>query len=326
MNHKNLNQELLDFIQGSPSCYHVIANLAAELDARGYMALRETDHWDLQAGGRYYVTRNASSLIAFRLPSETGGGDQTMDTGACSAPYRIMASHSDSPVFKIKYAPELESAGQYLRLNVEKYGGMLCAPWFDRPLSVAGRVLVAEEGSIVQKLVNIDRDLLMLPSLAIHMNRDANDGVKYNAQQDMLPLFGDITEKGAFEKLIAEEAGVSGEAVLGSDLFVYPRTAPSIWGLRTSISPPQDWMIWNAGIRHSGAFWKVKTVPGNMRCPGGERRGSLCRSMPSSTMRKWAVAPDRGQRPPSCPIRWNASARAGAHPQGIINAPLPAVS
>lgn len=141
-----------------------------------------------------------------------------------------MASHSDSPTFKIKENPEMQVDKKYVKLNVERYGGMICSPWFDRPLSVAGRIIVNENDEFVTKLVNVDRDLLMLPNLAIHMNREVNDGYKYNAQKDMLPLYGDIASKDTFMKTIAETAGVKEDDILAHDLFLYNRVKGTIWG------------------------------------------------------------------------------------------------
>ena len=126
-----------------------------------------------------------------------------------------MASHSDAPCFKIKENPEIKTDDYYVKLDVEKYGGMLLAPWFDRPLSVGGRLVVKEEGVLRTHLVQIDRDLLLIPNLAIHMNREANEGYKYNVQKDMLPLYGTELSKGSLKKLMAEAAGVCEEDVLG---------------------------------------------------------------------------------------------------------------
>ena len=166
------------------------------------------------------MTRNDSSLIAFTIPAAEMKG------------MRIMASHSDSPCFKVKENPEIETEGHYVKLNVEKYGGMLCAPWFDRPLSIAGRVIVREPetGKFRSVLVNIDRDLLMIPSLAIHMNREVNDGYQYNVQKDMLPLYGDAASKDSFMKLIAGTAGVPEENIMGHDIFLYNRQKGCTWG------------------------------------------------------------------------------------------------
>ena len=211
-------EQLLAFIEKSPSCFHAIKNMKEILSADGFAELKEEDKWEITKGGRYFVTRNDSSIVAFTIP-ETGF------TG-----YRIMASHSDSPTFKIKENPEMEVDHKYVKLNVERYGGMLCAPWFDRPLSVAGRVIVKEGGAFVTKLVDVDRDLLMIPNLAIHMNREVNDGYKYNAQVDMLPLYGDISSKDTFMRTIAENAGVKEEDILGHDIFLYNRVKGSIWG------------------------------------------------------------------------------------------------
>ena len=204
-------KQLFDFITSSPSPFHAVWNMKQRLESEGYEQLLESQNWELKEGGKYYVIRNGSSILAFRIPKTEFRG------------FQIMASHSDSPSFKIKENPEMEVEGHYVKLNVEKYGGMLCAPWLDRPLSVAGRLVVREGNRLVTKLVSVDRDLVLIPNLAIHMNREANDGYKYNAQKDMLPLYGMGCEKGTFLKQIAEAAGVHAENIVGSDLFLYNR-------------------------------------------------------------------------------------------------------
>ena len=148
--------ELLDFLSRSPSRYHAAANLAEELERNGYTRLYEGADWALAPGGRYYVTRNGSALAAFRIP----GGD--------FSGFMISASHSDAPCLRVKENAELAGPESYVRLNVEKYGGMLCAPWMDRPLTVAGRVLVQTADGVETRLVYVDRDLLLIPSVAIH--------------------------------------------------------------------------------------------------------------------------------------------------------------
>ena len=210
--------QLFSFIQASPSPFHAVANMKRELDAHGYAQLLEGEEWRLEEEGKYYVIRNGSALIAFRIPKRDFLG------------FQIMASHSDSPSFKIKENPEMDVEGHYVKLNVEKYGGMLCAPWFDRPLSVAGRVIVRDGSRLVTRLVNIDRDLCMIPNLAIHMNREANEGYKYNVQKDMLPLYGGGGSGGMFMEDIVRAAGVAQEDMIGSDLFLYNRMEGSIWG------------------------------------------------------------------------------------------------
>ena len=214
-----LSQELIEFIHKSPSCYHAVQNIADMLRGAGFVELSEGEKWPLQKGGKYFVRRNLSTVLAFRIPAGEARG------------FQIAASHSDSPTFKIKENMDIVVDNSYTELNVEKYGGMLCAPWFDRPLSVAGKVVVRENGQMVSKLVELDRDLLMIPNLAIHMNRSANDGYKYSIQKDMLPLLGDERAKGGLMPLIAEAAQCSEEDILASDLFLYCRQNGTVWGL-----------------------------------------------------------------------------------------------
>ena len=214
---------LTEFIKKSPTAYHAVDNLRARLLGEGFTELLENENWQLKKGGKYFVTRGGSSIISFKLPKADYKG------------FYMIASHSDSPSFKIKENPEIAAAGAYVTLNVEKYGGMLCAPWFDRPLSVAGRVMVRKPSksgaiNIETKLVDVDKDLVMLPSLAIHMDREANDGHKYNAQKDMLPIFGDENSKDKFMALIAKTAGVKEKDIISHDLFLYNRVEPSVWG------------------------------------------------------------------------------------------------
>lgn len=214
-------KEMLEFIENSPSCFHAVANVAQRLEEQGFQELREDESWKPAPGQGYYVVRNGSSVIAFRLPQGEAKG------------FHIAASHSDSPSFKIKETPELAVEERYVKLNTEKYGGMIFSTWFDRALSVAGRVAVQEKERIVTKLVNVDRDLLVIPSVAIHMNRNINNGVEYNPQTDLLPLFADCSEgrkKNAFLKRVAKAAGVRPEDILGQDLFLYTREKGRILG------------------------------------------------------------------------------------------------
>ena len=211
-------QELFDFIEKSPSCFHVIDNVKKTLVEEGFEELFENKKWQLQEGGKYFVTRNLSSIIAFKVP------------GKDFASFHIIASHSDSPTFKIKDNPEQQVKGKYVQLNTEKYGGMIFSTWFDRPLSVAGRALVKTDKGVETKLVNIDRDLVVIPNLAIHLDRTANDGMKYNPQVNLLPLYGDAASKDTFDKLVAEACGVQEEDLLSTDLFLYNRMKPAVWG------------------------------------------------------------------------------------------------
>ena len=194
----NVSKDMMSFIEKSPTAFQVTANFMDLLDDAGFVRLNERDRWHLIPGGKYYVTRNDSSIIAFRMPAAEGFIN-----------YQIAAAHSDSPSFKVKENPELTPDKNYVSLNVEKYGGMLMAPWFDRPLSVAGRAIVREGAVLKPVLVNVDRDLCIIPNLAIHMNREANTGLNYNAQKDMIPLIGETESKGLMR--IAACAGKDNE-------------------------------------------------------------------------------------------------------------------
>ena len=228
---------LAAFLESSPSCFHAVANMRDELLKNGFTELQENQKWQLRPGGKYFVTRNSSALIAFTIPDE--------DFKA----FRIIASHSDSPSFKIKENPELETDGHYIRLNTERYGGMLCAPWFDRPLSVAGRVIVKDpaDDTFRTKLVNIDRDLLLIRALAIHMNREANNGYKYDMKKGpAAPSTAPCPAKTTFMKTVAEAAGVNETEILGHDLFLYNRKRPASGARPGSSSPAAGWTTCSA--------------------------------------------------------------------------------
>lgn len=234
-------QSMLEFIEKSPTCFHAVANLKKELVQNGFAELKEAENWKLAKGKGYFVTRNDSSVIAFSIPE----GNDADEEAAGIKGFHIVASHSDSPCFKVKEAPEMAVEENYLKLNTEKYGGMILATWLDRALSVAGRIAVKEDEKIMTKLVNVEEDLLVIPNVAIHMNRDMNKGVEYNPQVDMLPLFAGVKEgqvKGALLQKIAEVAGVAAEDILGHDLFLYPREKGRILGADSSfiLSPRLD--------------------------------------------------------------------------------------
>ena len=211
--------KLFDFIEKSPNAYFAVDTMAKELKKAGFERLEEKDTWKLKSG-KYFVTRDDSSLIAFVIPKKSFKG------------FHIIASHSDSPSFKIKPNPEMKVGEAYVKLNVEKYGGMIISTWFDRALSVAGRVLVDGKDGVESKLVNIDKDLLMIPSLAIHMDRTANEGHKYEVQKELLPLFASGEKHDSLLKLIAKEAGVKEKDILDADLFLYNRQAPTTFGAK----------------------------------------------------------------------------------------------
>ena len=204
-------QSLFTFIDNSPTAYHAAANLEKMLAGEGFVCLEETRIWDVQPGGKYYVNRNGSSVIAFTIPGKQPKG------------FHMTAAHSDSPCFKLKETAEIAMDDLYLKLNVEKYGGMILSTWLDRPLSIAGRIVFRGERGMESRLVNLEKDAAMIPNVAIHMNRDMNKGVEYNPQTDMEPIIGGADAKGVYLRELAEQAGVEESEILGTDLFLYNR-------------------------------------------------------------------------------------------------------
>lgn len=208
---------LLDFIDDSPNSYYTVRNLARTLEQAGFRRLSEADSWRMEPGAGYYVIRNGSSLAAFRMPEDRGAG------------FQILACHSDSPCFRIKPNAELTVENRYVRLNVEAYGGAILSSWMDRPLSVAGRLLLRTPEGVAQRLVRVDRDLLVIPNLAIHMDRGVNDGHHFNIQKDMLPLFS-LRPGDTLRSVAAEAAGAAPEDILDADLFLFNRMPGTVLG------------------------------------------------------------------------------------------------
>ena len=213
----DLLERFLNFAEQSPTAFHAAENLSGMLRENGFAELKETDPWLVDAGGKYFVCRNDSAVIAFIVP-ETGFGT-----------VRIAAAHSDSPAFKLKERFE-DKTEYYVRLNVEKYGGMIMSTWLDRPLSVAGRLAVRDGDGVATRLVNLDRDALLIPNMPIHFNRDINDGYKFDPQVDMMPIYGGAESSGGLMREIAEAAGVEEDQILGHDLFLYGRQNATVWG------------------------------------------------------------------------------------------------
>ena len=205
---------LRSFLDASHSMYHAQNYLVQTLKAQGYTRLMESEAWNLVPGGKYYISRGGTAVIAFRIPTESPKG------------FMMTASHSDHPGFKVK--ENFELAGTYTRMAVERYSGTLISTWLDRPLSIAGRVTVETEEGIETRLVDIDKDLLLIPNVAIHMNREVNDGYKWNPAVDTLPLVGSKEAAGKLQALLEQEAGGK---ILGHDLFLYPRQKSTVWGV-----------------------------------------------------------------------------------------------
>lgn len=227
-------QGLLQFIKESPSAYHVVENIRKTLLEQGFIELKEEENWKIENPKGYFVIRNGSSVIAFVTPE------------GCPKGFHMIASHSDSPTFKIKETPEMVVEEKYIKLNTEKYGGMILNTWLDRPLSVAGRIVVQDAaGKAEVKLVHVDKDLLVIPNVAIHMNREMNRGVELNPQVDMLPLMamgGKEQSKNLLMKEVAVAAGVREEDILSHDLFLYVREEGRIIGAEEEfvLSPKLD--------------------------------------------------------------------------------------
>lgn len=223
----DISRDLIHFIAKSPSTFHAVRGIKAALLYAGFTEIREEDTWQIEKGGKYVVTRNGSALMAFTVPEE----------GAEA--FHITASHCDSPTFKIKENPEIAD-GPYVKLNVEGYGGMIMSTWLDRPLSVAGRLLVTENVHLAEKLVAIDGTMLIIPSVAIHMDRNVNQHKEWKVQKDMLPLYGMTGAKTPFMDVIAAAAKVKAEDILAHDLILYSRVPGTIWGEeREFISSPK---------------------------------------------------------------------------------------
>ena len=213
----NNTQELLDFINKSKSAFQSTYEIKSILDNKGYIEIKEEDKWDLKKGGKYYVIKNNSALIAFEI-----GSGEIEEEG-----FRLIGAHTDSPGFRIKPNPEMQVEGHYIKLNTEVYGGPILSTWFDRPLSIAGRVTLKSENLFKPevRLLDINKPILIIPNLAIHMNRNINDGYEFNKQKDTLPLLTMVEEKlesnGYLIKLIGESLQVNTSDILDFDLFLY---------------------------------------------------------------------------------------------------------
>lgn len=270
---KNLALDLIDFLYKSPTAHHSVKTIRERLELNGFNEVKESDKWNLQKDGKYYVIKNDSALIAFTI----GNGDIEEDG------FKLIGAHTDSPGFRIKANPEMVSEGTYLKLNTEVYGGPILYTWFDRPLGIAGKVTLKGSSPLKPevKLVNINKPLLIIPSLAIHMNRSVNEGLNINKQKDILPLLSLINEKfekdGYLLKILAEELKVDTSDILGFDLGLYEIEKGAIIGLNEefiSAGRLDDmWMVY-AGIQAL-----IESKPNKstkvMVCMDNEEIGSL---------------------------------------------------
>ncbi len=223
----NYTKKLLSFIKASPTAHHTVAEVKKRLSANGFSELSEKQNAEYRTGESAFVTRGDSSVIAFK-------------GGKSAESFMIAASHTDFPAFKLTSISEKN--GAYATLPTEKYGGTILYSWLDRPLSLAGRAVLKNESVLSVRLVNIDRDLLVIPSVAIHQNRSVNDGCKFNPAVDMLPLFSAVTDGTALKKLIAESLSVKADDIISSELYVYNREEGRVFGLNNEfvVSPRLD--------------------------------------------------------------------------------------
>lgn len=261
---------LCEFINASPTAFHCVDTVCTNLKENGYTELLEKEAFFLEYGKSYFVKRNGSSVIAFSIPAKEAKG------------FHVFSTHSDSPSFRIKENCEMVFEDNYVRLNVEKYGGMIMSSWYDRPLSVAGRVIVREKDELVEKLVNVDKDLCVIPNVAIHMRGDINTGYSYSVQSDLLPLIGCFDSKNTFEDIISDAAGVPKEAILGKDLLLYARQQGIVAGAKDElILCPRldDQACVYAGLEgllqsKGGNFIKVLAVFDNEEVGSGTKQGA----------------------------------------------------
>jgi aspartyl aminopeptidase len=212
--------DLLAFLHRSPTPFHAVAEARARLEVAGFVALREAEPWDRLAAGAYFVTTSGTNLIAFVVPDAPH-----------RAAFRIVGAHTDSPNLRLKPCPEYVTEG-YAQLGVEVYGGALLNSWLDRDLGIAGRLLVREAAAIVDKLVMIERPILRVPQLAIHLDREVNDkGLVLNRQDHLAPIYGQAATTSSLRDALATAAGVERDAIVGSDLMLFDLTAPTVGGL-----------------------------------------------------------------------------------------------
>lgn len=279
---RQLALDLIDFLYESPSAFHSVVTVKNVLDKNGFKEVKESERWNLQKEGKYYVRKNDSAIIAFVI----GNGD------LCDNGFRLIGAHTDAPGFRIKPNPEMTAESKYLKLNTEVYGGPILYTWFDRPLGIAGKVTVKGENPLKPeiKLVKIAKPLLIIPSLAIHMNRAVNEGFNINRQKDTLPLLGLINEK--FEKdnyllkLLAEELKVNIEDIIGFDLGLFEVEKGCIMGMNEELISTgrldDMWMVY-AGVK-ALVDSKVNSATKVMVCIDNEEIGNLTAQGASSIL------------------------------------------
>lgn len=279
---RNLAIELIDFLYDSPSACHGVKATQRILNENGFIEIKEEDKWDLKSKGKYYVIKNDSALIAFEI-----GSEDIEQVG-----FRLIGAHTDVPGFRIKPNPQMITEGRYVKLNTEVYGGPILHTWYDRPLSIAGKVALKGKYPLKPeiRLININKPLLIIPSLAIHMNREVNEGYKINRQVDTLPLLGLINDKLEKEdylmNILAQELKVNKEDILNFELGLYEYEKGSLIGMNEELisSGRFDdlWMVF-AGVK-ALVNSKENKVTKVMICIDNEEIGSLTAEGANSTL------------------------------------------
>ncbi|MGH4050703.1 MAG: M18 family aminopeptidase [Clostridium sp.] len=291
-------QNLIDFIYDSPTAFHAVATVKEELCKDGFVEIKEEEKWNLKKGNKYFVTKNDSALIAFIV-----GLGEIEENG-----FKIIGAHTDSPSFRIKPNPEMIVDNMYVKLNTEVYGGPIINTWMDRPLAIAGRVTLRGENILLPetRLVNIKKPIMIIPNVAIHMNRDVNTGIELNKQKDTLPLLSmvnsELEKNNYLMNAIAKELSVELKQIIDFDLFLYEYEKGSIIGLNSefiSSSRLDDLAMVHAGIK---ALAKAQAVESTsvMVCFDNEEVGSSTKQGADSNMlvgilERITIALDKGR-------------------------------
>jgi len=275
-------QNLIDFIYHSPTAFHVVVAVKEELCKEGFVEIKEEEKWNLKKGNKYFVTKNDSAITAFIV-----GLGEIEENG-----FKIIGAHTDSPSFRIKPKPEMIVDNTYVKLNTEVYGGPIINTWMDRPLAVAGRVTLRGENILYPetRLVNIKKPIMIIPNVAIHMNREVNNGIELNKQKDTLPLLsmvnGELEKNNCLMNAIAKELSVELKQIIDFDLFLYEFEKGSIIGLNDefiSSSRLDDLAMVHAGIKALGKAQPVAATS-VMVCFDNEEVGSCTKQGADSNM------------------------------------------
>ena len=307
---------VLEWLDKSTCNFLAVATMRKELEARGFVELSEKDAWHVEKGGKYYVVKNGSAIFPFVV-----GQEPLPERG-----FRIVSAHSDSPCFKIKPHSEIYGDGGVVKLNVEKYGGCIMSTWFDRPLSISGRVNIRCGGwnKIEERLVDMRRPVATIPNLAIHFNRQVNDGVKLSVQKDMLPIVGYYSDEeikrqkengGLVLMAVADELGVKPEDIVGYELCLYPAERAQVIVMNQLTGPDRiSSRRVSTTCRWPMPVWRLCSTCATR--PAAQR---AC--WPYSTTRRPARVPSRVRLLPYCttywsawPCRWITDARISSAP------------